>query len=242
MTTRKVILYSLIIPLAISVLYSIPSIEEDGLSAFWPIPCILALWSIGAAIGVIICVIVQKRRLERWFYITGQVIAYSSVLIFVYQKYLTEDHQLKFGNIEHNHLMVGLNKNISNNSYNQSYLNSAFLKLESEFYDPNSFYLNSFFTTNRDSVLPDHTETVYTVYFDYITTPYEKHLFSKVSVFEYQASIEIFNGDALHNEEYKYLKANEEQRQIEQRHELKEFLKDLPDTAMQQIRKSLEEK
>jgi len=198
-------------------------------------------WGIGIIVGILICAIIQKKRAEPWFYITGQVIVYGAVLIFIlYQMYLTETHNLRFGNIEHNHSMVGLDRDSSIDIINLDYVKNAFLKLESTFDDANSFHITSFFTIRRDTVLADHTETVYTVYFAYTTTPDKKRLFSKVSVLENQASIEIYNGDALHNGEYKYLRAKDEQHRIEQINAVKEILKDLPDTIKQEMRKSLE--
>ncbi|OQP61963.1 hypothetical protein A3860_30185 [Niastella vici] len=243
MTIRKVLVYSLIIPSVLSLLFNIPSIVKKDLGPLWLIPGILVAWTIGVFIGVIICAVVQEKRAEPWFYIGGQVITYGAVAAFIlYQFYLTEKHELRFGNIEHNHSMVGLDRDSIYDSFDVSYIKTAFLKLESKFKDPNSFHLTSFFTIRRDTVSSNYNETVYTVYFAYTTTPEKKQLFSKISVLENQPTIDIFNGDALHHGEYKYLKAKEKQHQIEQMNEIKEALKDLPDTIKQQMRESLEEK
>ena len=239
MTIRKVLLYSLIISIALCALFTIPSIIDNDLFMLLLIPCVLPVWGVGIFIGVIICAIIQKKHAEPWFYITGQVIAFGSVLIFLYQMYLTETHQLRFRNIEHNHSLVGLNRDPSIPFINQENIKTAFIKLESEFDDPNSFYLTNFFTTQRDTLLSTYSETVHTVYFAYNTNE-NKRLFSKVSVLENKAIIEIFNGDALHHGEFKLLKAKHEQRSIEQTNEFIKVLKELPDSTKQQIRESLE--
>lgn len=244
MTIRKVLLYSLIIAIALCVLFSIPSIIKKDILVLWLILCVLPVWGIGIFIGVIICAIIQKKHAEPWFYITGQVIAFGSIItIVLYQIYLTETHELQFGNIEHNHSFVDLNGDLPNDSLSlqPEYIKTAFIKLESEFDDPNSFHLTSYFTTKKDTALSTYTETVHTVYFAYNTNENKnKRLFSKVSVLENKAFIEIFNGDALHHGEFKLLKAKHDQQSIEQMNEFKKVLKELPDSTKQQIRESLE--
>jgi len=241
MTIRKVILYSLLISIALCALFTIPSIIDNDLFMLLLIPCVLPVWGIGIFIGVIICAIIQKKHAEPWFYITGQVIAFGSVLIFLYQMYLTQTHQLQFKNIEHNHFLLGLNRELLTDSafINPEYIKTAFIKLEAEFEDPNSFHLTSFFSTERDTALSTYIETVHTVYFAYNTNE-NKRLFSKVSVLENKALMEIFNGDALHHGEFKLLKAKHEQRSIEQTNEFIKVLKELPDSTKQQLRESLE--
>jgi hypothetical protein len=242
MTIRKVLLYCLIIPIVLCVLFSIPLIIKKDLLVLWLILFILPVWGIGVFIGIIICAIIQKKRAEAWFYITGQVIAFGSVIIFaLYQRYLTETHELRFGNIEHNHSFVDLNGDTANDSLllHPEYIKTAFIKLEAEFDDPNSFHLTSYFTTKKDTALSTYAETVHTVYFAYNTNE-NKRLFSKVSVLENKAFMEIFNGDALHHGEYKLLKAKNEQWSIEQTNEFIKALKELPDSTKQQLRESLE--
>jgi hypothetical protein len=191
---------------------------------------------------VLLSVIFKKPAKEPWFYLFGQVLVFGCLITISVSEWIKDaKHDRQFGNIEHNHSLVELDNKDESHSWftkDQGYIKVAFRKLESGFTDPNSFHLTSFFTRKRDTTVTSYSDTIYSVYFSYEIAG-KKEMFSKVSVFENKASIDIFNQGVESNGDYRKLKHDIDESAREVFDSAKKAIDELPDSIKRKIRKAI---
>ena len=214
------------------------TVREDGpdyiavisLSAFG-----FMVWLLGLFIGVIISVIAQKPYREHWYYIAGQVIVIGGVIYLILNNiYEARRHQKNYGNIESNHSFVDLD---NRHTSEDEPVKKAFRKLESSFENPNAFHITKYNSYWGDTLRDMRLDSVFLVYFTY--TVDKKELFSKVSVLEDTARIEILHGDARTDPEYLRIMEDWNNMKLEQLESIRESLKDLPDSTRRQLQDTI---
>jgi hypothetical protein len=205
MTTRKAIIYSLLIPQVIGQLILFISFLYGNDYSFIPFTLsILVVSILGLIFGVIISVIFKTPRKERWFYASGQILAFGLVLIFILKKSSdSENREDKFKNARDRYLYLYHDSLYSDMRIERT----AIEKLESEFDAPNSFLLNTHFTIPHDTIISGKKTTVYDVYFAYDAVEKDS-LFSKIIVLNDSAFIVKFNVDVNSDEEFQRIQTD----------------------------------
>jgi len=208
MTTSKAIRYTLLFPATYFIislfLYKGSEDKGDGVKfVLTSILVCLIFWGIGLFFGIFISAIFRSPSKESYFYFTGQFLIIVIFLSFAgYDIYEKHQHEKEFGNIEHNRSYLHLSRDGENTSYsNPPYVKTAFNQLENKFPGKNDFRLTDFFPLLRDSTNGTYTDALHLVYFTY-TTKDKMEFFSKITVFENKATIQILHGNVLTNQDY----------------------------------------
>jgi hypothetical protein len=244
MTNRNVILYSLMLPVALSltmVAFEVLNGEsKDSDGPWFTIIILFVLWAIGIVIGLILSAIVKKPHREPYFYLSGQIIIIAVIAFFIiHDRLSTYKHERDFGNVEYNHDMVDYD---STHPYSlalePSYIRAAFKKLEEKFTDPNDFKLRSYKVVTQDTAWTTGTDRIYFIYFTYNILNGQQDRFSKVRVYENNASIEIFNSDPETDAEYQRIKRVG----ARERKEVKDAIKNATDMLRDSLKKRQSEK
>lgn len=237
MTVRKTILWTLALPLLLALIFSI-MVTFQNVIIF--LLTGIGLWIIGLVLGVLLSAAFKSPQKEPWLYITAQVTIFVGFTIILAVMNITEARaEKKTRNIKHNHLVVDLDSSYQVISQDHEFIRTAFKKLESTFSNPNNFRLHSYFTKTKDTVLSTYTETVYSVYFAY-STEENDHLFSKISVLENKAYIDILNGDTETNQEYRKLRAKQDQDDQKGLKSAMDAIRELPDSTKKQLRDAID--
>ncbi|WEK37186.1 MAG: hypothetical protein P0Y53_06710 [Candidatus Pseudobacter hemicellulosilyticus] len=241
MTVRKVILYSLLLPVLIFLSLITISLIKDN--KFPDIDYLIFLtaglflpWAIGVLLGVFVTVLVRKPKLEPWFYLSGQLLVVTTIVcLLLVNAYRQAVHRQNFGNIEHNHYLVDLDNKYSF-SARDPYVQTAFRKLESSFANPNDFRLSAYFSqvTGEDNTVP-----VYFVYFSYKRKG-RGEFFSKIRVLQDSAFVEILGGNPKTNSDFTRQKSRNDSIRNVEIQALQDALQDLPDSARNEIMNNLE--
>jgi hypothetical protein len=205
MTVRKAILLTLILPaaiLSVALLTALVTENWNSSDVMIFLFIILGLWVIGLVIGVILSVIFKRPAKEPYFYISGQLIMILTIAAFFciirFNEWL---HEKQFGNIEHNMDAVTF-WNDFNRASNDSTALKAFKKLESTFSNPNDFRLESWHSHKEDTVINNFVDSLQIVTFTYKENDNDELLFSKVTLLNDVARLDIVGEKASASAEY----------------------------------------
>jgi hypothetical protein len=110
------------------------------------------------------------------------------------------------------------------------YLQIALDTLESQFNTPDDFLLSAYSVRTRDTVYLGRRDTIFNIYFTYTLAADSARRFSKVSVFDSMAEMQLHNLGTTENLEY--LQVRIEGRKMEQEaiQSIRESLEELPDS------------
>jgi hypothetical protein len=194
---------------------------------------------IGLIIGILLSAIFRRPSKERWFYIIGQVIVFSSVFLWAYIENKPDTE--KSDNVKHNHIFVGLYPPSADTLFeDQEYIQRAFHTLERSFKSPNDFHLTFFATTTSDTTTAQGDFSVSYIYFAYKDSTKSEH-FSKIAVLPDTSVMLIFNGDAHHDRDFKKFRTDSENSIRLQFQEVKKQLDSLPDSTRRRIGEAMRE-
>ena len=167
MTTRKVILLTLILPVLYSALMLRGTAGQDmSEKAIWV--CIaFAFWAAGLLAAVILTVIFKRPKAEPWFYLFTQLILPMMFVAYMIASGVNErKHERDFGNVDDNHNLLDIRN--PELSPDMQHVRTAFVKLESTSSNPNSIVLMKYRSYWRDTVIGEHPDTMHRVYFTYL--------------------------------------------------------------------------
>lgn len=194
MTTRQIILYSLIAPSFTVLLFVVPALGTKSLYKEWVITLFAALivpWLIGTFISGNLSLLSKDLRRKRQLFISGQFVIIAPLLfLFIYKKVGHDERNDSATNLENNLRFMTSGDPHQERTYGMS----AYLKLESAFDDPGAFELNSFLEERKDTLVGKDSLPVHYVYFQYALNDGANY-YSKLKVFKDSANIEVFNGN-----------------------------------------------
>jgi hypothetical protein len=178
MTTRKVILISLVLPVFYPVLILRDMLHKDV--SEWAIGILVgvSIWAAGLLIGLLLTVIFKRQKAEPYFYLGSQLIFPLMIFGLVINARIDQTrHKRDYGNVDDNHSLLDIGRPTFGDSLASRMrpIQTAFVKLESSFADPNSFVLTRYKSYWQDTVIGQRYDTVYTVYFDYLKGKDEKY-------------------------------------------------------------------
>jgi hypothetical protein len=241
MTVRKAILSTIIVPAAFLCLIVVCALLKVQLhyNFFLFTIGIILLWPVGLLVGVIISVIFKRPAKEPFFYLGGELLVIITVMcLLIVDAHKTRQHEKKFGNIEHN---------LSEAKFYSDYPNvdsvpiKALRKLESTFSNPNDFRIESSFCYREDTVINNFIDTLRIVTFTYMQTGQLQLLFSKITVLNNIARLDIVGEKASASTEYAKVLKKKDKLDREFRRRMKELSEQLTDSDKKAI-KALEEK
>jgi hypothetical protein len=192
---KRVFLYSFLFYLLILVLPELyvgwRHLEIDRL----PITLIIALvlTAIGFYIGVFISAVLQKPDRELQFYVTGQLLPATFIIIVYLISWLSS------------------HKKLTNSENNKSYvfefykgfseMGISFDSLNRQFKDPNDFRIETTFCREQDTLYHFQRDTTWTIYFEYTLPEAEsRKRFAKFIVHDKIARMIHFNRTATDSE------------------------------------------
>jgi len=136
-------------------------------------------WGIGVFIGVALSAIVKKARLEPYFYLAGHLAVIATITAIIASTIFAQHRRYRQSNSQQNADLVNLEKR----PYEPvpiDFVRTAFLKLEVNSSNRDSFYLEGYSSRWKEIVNKTAPDTIYYVYFAYLKD--KKLLFAKVSV------------------------------------------------------------
>jgi len=171
MTTRKVILWTLILPVLYTVL-TFPQLAGHDMSekAIW-ICFGFGMWAAGllvaAILTVIFNVVFKKPKAEPWLYLSVQLIFPLTIAGYlISDRFEQARHRRDFGNVDDNHNLLDIRN--PGLSPDRQHVRTAFVKLESTFPDPNGVILIRYKSYWRDTMIAERADTLHRVYFTYL--------------------------------------------------------------------------
>jgi hypothetical protein len=206
MTTRGVILCSLIVPVLISLLLGcLRAFGEDntGDGLLFVIPALFITWAMGIFIGLFLSVIFKRPRKEPLFYLAGQLVIIITVSSLIYYSLHKSQAAVRImANKTYNHELI---ESEFKDRYADTVVSNIKMiclnELENDFKDPQAFRIVSFYTQVLDTTIHEQKDTVYHVFLLYTTLSKIKRI-SKISVLNKNAHTEVFNGDPSTNIEF----------------------------------------
>jgi hypothetical protein len=193
MTTRKIILYSLIVPLFTILFLIIPAIIKKSMGEDWILTLLCSLFVpsvIGYFLSANLSLLTKSERSKKILILAGQLVIVVPLLILVFSKFTDHQHSDSADNLENNmEFMTKIDP-----TKERPYEMSAFIRLESAFDDPGAFVLNTCLEERKDTLVGKDSLQIHLVYFKYVVSD-KKNYYSKMRVFNDSASFEIFNGD-----------------------------------------------
>ena len=171
MTTKKVILWTLILPVLYTALMLPDWVGHDmSEKAIWV--CVaFGLWAAGLLVAVILTVIFdvvfKMPKAEPWLYLFAQLIFPLMMVGFLIDGRLERArHERDFGNVDANHDLLDIRN--PELSPDMQHVRTAFVKLESTFPNPNGVFLIKYRSYWRDTLIGERPDTMHRVYFTYL--------------------------------------------------------------------------
>lgn len=241
MTVRKVNLYSLCVFALFTTLALWRGSARNGfdwLDVFFLFIFAIIAWAVGILLGLGLAVIVKRPAIEPYLYLTGQVaVVLMLVLIEVITTHTERKQERTVENINDNHRFVDLD-NRQSIPYRMDCIRTAFRKLESASGDPNSFHLERFSSRYKDTLINSIPDTIFSVLFTYLKD--DKVRFANVTVLRDSAVINAMDSERKPDQDKRFTKFGVWERPID-REEMKNRLKDLPDSTRKKITDILSE-
>jgi hypothetical protein len=234
MTTRKIIIYSLVTYIAIGVIL-MQSISGRKLIGIFDILSIslftCIIWIVGLFVGRIISVLYSNALKNKRYYAIGQIIAITLFVSIYFYYILTE----KSDSIsKSNRAFAGMTSDdIWNPKNNQT--QKAFIKLESSFKDPNEIKLEEWFTVKRDSIIGLDTLNYTDIHFIYRRN--NSKYFAVVESFHENLTVKKINENPRNDNFYKTIDSASK-KNIK---DVKDALKKIPDSTKNKISNYLSE-
>lgn len=139
----------------------------------------VGVWGVGIFIGVALSAIVKKVRLEPYFYLAGHLAVITTITAIIASAIFAKHRHYRQSNSQQNADLVNLEKR-PYEPFPVDFVRKAFLKLEVNSDNPESFYLESYSSRWKVTVNRTPPDTIYYVYFAYLKN--KKLLFAKISV------------------------------------------------------------
>ncbi|HEY4065220.1 MAG TPA: hypothetical protein VGM30_25140 [Puia sp.] len=196
------------------------------------------VWGAGLLLGLILSAIIKKPRWEPYLYFSGQLAILLTVCGFFLSIWYGQlRHEKLYGNIEDNRSFVGIRHAYDgyyvDSSDHDAHLRTAFYKLESMFPDSNSYRLTNSYSHGKDTLINGDNKVVHIIYFTYRVD--KKEFFSKISVIDTTAVINIFNRETRSSAEYQKMNREADRFSKETLESDKKVIDSLPDSARQVI-------
>lgn len=189
MTIRRIILYSLIVPIAVLILlvlfettqYSDP-IGWDGFGFCCLVAFICGI--IGFFISLAFSRISNNPTKKQLLFLGGQIAVMLGLIVY----FFVERWRNAETNSEHNYHFVEQCPGEAKMEF------KALRKLESTFKTPNNFRLQSFYLNQKDTVAGKDSSVIYYLYFGYKLDDNQDY-FTKFRALKDSVDIEVLNGD-----------------------------------------------
>lgn len=154
---------------------------------FWLFPLIFALF--GQITGLIGSVFTVNQKKKKRSFLIMYIISSSAFVSFIFfSKYSYWRHNKDYGNIESNKSAI----KFFHDGYKRE-VSVAFLKLESQFKNPNSIRVKGISVSHRDTLVNGYAETAYTFRFTYLIVPDTTKFFSEILVVENEPHLLTLN-------------------------------------------------